>query len=476
MRKFILFNLILIQCFIINAQSSDWTVIGSPLTNSLELLFASSSGVLIARNTEVYEMYYSLDNGVTWEHNSQKIYNQQMFLEDKSGNIVFTSNREIFRFNITTKEIEIPFQSETNYTNNRFLGKTPNGDIIFNDSNRLLVVSEDWTIKNISNNAERDIVAIDYYENGLIAGYVYKNINDFYYKENMVFGQNPKIKLTEYGSVFASQGSRLYAGVHYSDDRGSTWKKLNLQGDNLLSIQVVDQNKAYFIYPDAIYFTQDKGQSFTSVSVTQNISNAWLYQNGKFTIQSYRVPNYESFNSENHGQMWQKINFSAAVVPYCNEVVAGENGNLFITFNGLGTDKIKYFKATTTSQWNQWNLNNLGNQFTIITDYGSSVFAHAQKHGLFESKDKGFTWEKKAQFDPNNYIGGIQIKKDFAATTGGSKSYISLDSFQTWDSINFFWGSLATPCFTNDFDLFGVGFGSENLVVQNLNPLYALEN
>ncbi len=223
-------------------------------------------------------------------------------------------------------------------------------------------------------------------------------------------------------------------GIFRKDE--STWKEVN-KGVSARYFNVVESGFGNVVYASAwgngLYFSSDKGESWTRISTYFN--NLYLKclsvgKNGLMIAGTYGNGVHISYSG---GKQWKEINYGLYFRDI-NCLLACSDSLFYAGTNGDGV----YRSTNAGSNWEQ--VNNGLSTFTITAikkNLKNDIFLSTKDSGIYYSTDRGLNWNKyKVRNNRPDFVNDFTIINDeniFAATNNdGVLKFVPLTSDVTW--------------------------------------------
>ena len=331
------------------------------------------SSTVIAGNNSGNGLYYSEDNGHTWQ----------------LSNITFG-----YFYCLTV------------------IGSTV---IAGSNSDKGLYYSEDngktWQLSNITSGYFRCLTVIG---STVIAG-SYFNKGLYYSEDNGHTWQLSNITsghfscLTVIGSTVIA-GSYSGKGLYYSEDNGHTWQLSNITSDEFFCLTVIGSTVIAGSWSDeGIYYSEDNGKTWKKSNITSGHFRCLTVIGSTVIAGSWS--NKGLYYSEDNGHTWQLSN-----ITYGNFQCLTVIGSTVIAGSHLYKEGL-YYSEDNGKTWNQSNITS--GSFYCLTDIGSTVIAGSDsKKGLYYSDSFNLPKVYKTTAYEENTIDKFKRK-------------IQLDSFET---------------------------------------------
>lgn len=162
-----------------------------------------------------------------------------------------------------------------------------------------------------------------------------------------------------------------------------------------------------------------------------------VYAIGSFNSKIFISTEFANFYSENNGDSWKTLNLPVYIWAYAtcgNKILAGGNGGIFISNNGV--------------LWQQADgMTAIGR---IVVDNGN-IYASGQYNKFYFSCDSGNTWQSIGDSLPTDYTNGLTVMNGTIYLTKGSDQtqlFSSSDTGKTWNATSFPVGWIS--CLSND--------------------------
>jgi len=199
-------------------------------------------------------------------------------------------------------------------------------------------------------------------------------------------------------TMITSYGNGLYvgtfgSGVYYSKDLCQTWEPKNngITGVKFI-FDIVDTDKGLYACSEKIFFSDDKGESWTNISIPTMVNAATLIgvENTLFaSVRTNASTENIVFRSIDNGENWLlKENMPEGSIykfAYMNEMLYAVSAN-------NNTSEV-YVSANKGNTWTKGNgLNSFGGvYFSCFESYNGTVYVGGS-NGVYKSTDNGLNW------------------------------------------------------------------------------------
>lgn len=442
----------------LQAQTTDWKVIGGLDTVSFLVVFESNDGRLFSIANG--NIYVSSNVGNDWVLIAENVYlnlnlNFNDFVE-RNDEIYFSTYEAIYKFDKVGLKCDRLIRLNSEILNFNVLN---NGDLILATKKELLKYDQNLTkttlfswdyfrIKLLSKDNER----IDYViatsdlsppnNNRLLK--LNDDMTNVVTSRIMPANVNPQV-----GSGIL--GNRIIVGNQYTVDEGNNWTVISF-ANQLLQFSLLHigkDNNLYYHSPFLILVSSDLGVTFTEIRLPQQVPILYFInanQDGDITI-GYTLCGSDAYayQYDKNLMLWSKINNNL-------NKRSAENFAVFLDENLVTKTRCNkvYYKDNAIIDWAYSDeiQNQLSNPKFFTLDNGEFLIHSEYIEGFLKSSDKGKTWKViNKVFNIQNIV----VKKNliFALTWDGI--FYSIDFGENWTSVAFPNGVLLNSSDQYDF-------------------------
>lgn len=413
-------------------DGDSWTAVnnGFPQDTTFPYLFPrindmfKSDSIIVAATS--FKIYYSLDDGLTWQNANGLPPNCYSLHFAKKDSVLYASNYNGGILKSTDNGINWTSLSSVPDTNVGFIAVNSSSIIITTDTSTLYKSIDNgnsWQILN-TGVVTSMIYSLNVFGNDIYVG----TINGLHYSPDNGLTWSTisdKVCPTGFKNTILNFNSNLFStsnfGIFISDDNGVTWEMTN---DGLPS-SIVDKvipfgNKLYCLSGNRLMLSPDSGYSWSYIS--RNI-NTYYFDIAVLDNTLIALAYYSGiFFSSDYGNSWHLKNNGLS----CSRVIAiaVSQHAIFITTDSCGVYKSLDMGENWTSINNGLPLNN----YYLIAANDSVIFITRQApygYDIYQSYDEGASWTLFAyevlvsDIDISNngiiivdFLNGISISKD----------------------------------------------------------------
>ena len=256
------------------------------------------------------------------------------------------------------------------------------------------------------------------------AGYDY---GEFYRSDNNGSSWE-KLYINGFGGVYSLvvNGQYLIAGIGYgiaiSTDNGSSWKITNPGNQSIQSTTVKGSN-IYAGSSNGAFLSKNNGTSWSNIGLNNYQVKSIAVTNSKI----FAVGNYSLYSSSDEGKNWNPVSYGVQYPPLYIHSVVCVNSNVFVA-SKEGVFLSKDNGAT-------WATVFFYPCYTLLFR-GTNLYAGSYNDGIFVSNDNGKNW-KSINSPLEFYRGNSIILKDNKLLTATNRGICqSTDNGKTWSNIS----------------------------------------
>lgn len=482
MKTWILQIIFLLATFNVYSQSKDWKQINTQHKTAVELLYQSSGGILFGLMSITKEMAISKDNGLSWVIDKSfpelnYFYSSNnVFEEDKSGKIFCFFDQIVYFFNpVNTsfvKYIELEnfeYIEDIAFLHNGDMTVCTNGKFLLYSDLGILKKSHEWWTHTAVILPSPDENGINYVTNSHGA-----SMELWEFTDDLSFVGNKKS--ISYGDLFARMSNRIFKNTEYTDDGGTSWKKLPFPSNEYFQyFNVGHDGKLYYASNKSVYISDDSGLTFTRRDISiEYISYISSTKGDKFVLGAKNdgcIP--DIYISTIQNPSLQKIDNEIGSY-HAEKVFAGIDENISISEC--------YYNFKNKNPIQDWQKIDFGND---LYDYirqllylSNGEILALSDYNLFRSNNNGINWNKTNQIDYIYYDANISEKNGKLYVFGYDSVYFSNDFGNTWDGkftgLNLFVNEVYSVQYSDKFDIYyynGDNFASSAISKYNVNTL-----
>ncbi len=459
--------------FISNAQSQDWKQIETPFHTSVKVHHQTSQGYLFGQMSMTREFYFSKDKGASWlllpeGFAAQNGSNLFIIREDANGYIYNSNEEGIYRFDPVTllSQPYLPVERAEDFSflkNGNVLVTSNRKFYLFSGTGAKLAEHDWWTH---SAQILLDTVGQKHFVTNS------SGASKFILEFNDDLSYISSRRGAPY-DVSIRRGGRMFRSMTYSDN-GTQWISLNLPANDYIdNYNIGADGTLLYTSGSRLFISTNDGNTFTETTLpVERIDFISSDASGSIVISESYFSDPEIFISDDMGQSWEYITPSLSS-PYSPEFSAGIGENLYVLTYG----KHRYYKENEWSPWQAESVNFLTDTIlhSPISLSNGANLGLANSKGIFETKDKGRTWELYAAQSPHLSHVHFTEKSDALYSRNIEELYYSLDYGNNWSSIissdsQIIFASRDQFYFSTDYSVYHIDYsynsdGIENQIV-----------
>lgn len=378
----------------LSAQQFNWFEYDENNGGEIEILHVTNENHLIGTINQPRQYLSSTDNGQSWN----ELCAGQFFFRDQwrefDGELYYSDSWEIFKVDLGTNDCSVAFTNPA--SNARFddYHLKENGDIWLATNQLTRITDNGFTIdtleidgfnftRNRHLHCQIGFPSYVTYQNNFQGPYFIRSIADDFESA----GDELALPNSLDGNYHYHEG-RLFSSNAYSDDGAMTWTNFNLPvvESDIMELEFNDDD-IYFVTLDAMYYSNDSGNSFQQQSLPFEILGQPNLKIGTDYINFSTINCEENriIYSTNLGTNWDSINTDFGL-PIAYDVAANKLSEVI-----MHSCDIQLWLPTNNS-WSNFDSNGdgySGNEVIALPD-DNLFFAGGNKYCL--TQDAGTTW------------------------------------------------------------------------------------